>query len=427
MFVLAAVSARAESAACPPPTAVPATEAAREAALRALEVLAGRCAENAEWHGQRGALLLALGRAAEAAESLERAILLAPGHAGARLDYADALAQLGDTDSARALAEELLAYPDVPPAARRHLQARVAAWRQAAAVWQTRTEVGAHLGWESNLNGGPAADSIWLTLPDGIVNLPLAASERPGEGFAALYEAGVSALRPLAGEWRLLLRGQARLRDAAGARTDYLLGQFDASVLRDRGPGALMLQLGQLQQHFGGMRLLDETRFLAQYQWLAPSCRPHVAGDYVVRHFPAAPMLDGTQLGLRLGGRCGDGGWHADAELRLAIDEPQRSGRPGGRQTWSELRVGAGWQGGLYAAHVETSLGAVRDAAGYSPLLDDNRVRHVRRYAIRMELTRALGPRSELVAGIDHFRQRASLTLFELDNLGLYFGARYRY
>lgn len=136
------------SADCPPvPPAVPASFDARIALLRELDSRAAACGLSADWYSLKGALLLANGQVSEAAESLERALLLAPDHAAARVDYADALAELGDVSSARALGEELLALNDLPPPARTHLEARMRVW---GGGWSAGRR---SLSWECRLDG----------------------------------------------------------------------------------------------------------------------------------------------------------------------------------------------------------------------------------------------------------------------------------
>ncbi len=412
---------------CSVPMGVPASQLERQVALHALDLQAGQCTHDADWHAQRGALLLALGRAAEAAESLERAILIAPNHAGARVDYADALALLGDVDSARAMAEALLSQADVPGAARQHLLARLQRWQAAQSAWQFAVMLGAGLAWESNLNGGPADSNLWLTLPEGWLRVQLVPDAQPQSGFAGLYHAAGTALRALASERQLLLRTQLRWRDAAAAYNDYQLTQFDATLVQPHAQGELAAQLSHNEQYFAGARLLGETRLLAQYQWGLSPCSSALGADVAWRRFPSAAILDGDQLALRLGAHCNRAPWRTDAQLRLALDRPDDADRPGGSQRWAELRLGAGWQGERYAARLEFNLDHVADHDGYSPLLGAGRVRTVFRQALRAELTRALDPHWELAASIDYFRQRSSLALFEVDNVGLYFGARYRY
>lgn len=410
-------------------TNLPDEPGARDVALRQLDESAELCAGDAGWFAQRGALLLASGRLAEAAESLERAILLAPDHAGARIDYADALAGLGDYPAAKELARGLLALSSLPPPARQHLQARLHSWEslpdEKPPVWQLGLEVGMHVGWESNLNGAPAADTTLLTLPEGPVRLALAT--RPRQGAAAVFDTQGQALRPLTSDWYLMLHARGRLRDSPAGESDYALGQFDASVMKRLPGGDLALQIARVDQQFGGVHLLAENRLVAQYLWKAQGCRPRLGMDAVQREYPTLGELDGHQLGLRLGLNCSSGSWSLDSDLRLARDHPQGSDRPGGAQRWNELQINGNWRGAQHVVKLEASLGSVRDTDGYSPLLQYNAERHIRRSALRLEVVRPVDAHWEGVASLEHFRQQSNIGLFELNNLGLYLGARYRY
>ena len=433
-FVLWAVllAAPPARAACPPLPATLLHELDdRAAALHRLDAHAQACAGDAAWHAQRGALLLELGRAAEAAEHLERALLLDPLLAGARIDYADALAALGDLDAASELAIGLLRLPDLPATARRHLEARLRHWREAdphaTAPWQRRIEIAAQLGWERNLNGGPAADTILLTPPEGNIELPVAAAQRPRAGAAVQTSAEVQALRPLGDDWSLFLRGHLRLRDAARGDSDYLISSFDAYLLHRRNSQETSLQLTRLDQRFGDRHLLAETRLATQHQWLDYACRPRLGIDVARRDYPATPQLGGAQFGLRVGVMCVQGAWRTDLDLRAAADRPLRAGRPGGGQRWLELQWSATWQGSGYRADASASLGQVHDREGYSPLLENGQAREILRQGVRIELARLLAPQWEAVLSGEHFRQRANLGIFELDNHGLYFGVRHRY
>jgi len=403
----------------------------RAAALYQLDAYAQACAHDASWHAQRGALLLDLGRAAEAAENLERALLLDPRLAGARIDYADALAALGDLSAASELASGLLHLPDLPARARRHLEARLRHWREdgprIATPWRRRIELSAQFGWERNLNGGLAADTIFLTPPEGNVALPIAPSDRPRAGTALQASAEVQALRALGDDWSLFLRGQLRQRDALGGDSDYLVGNFDAHLLHQHNSQETSLQLARIDQRFGDRHLLAETRLAAQHQWLGTPCRPRVGIDAARRDYPATPRLGGAQWGLRIGLMCVQGAWRTDLDLRVAKDNPLRAARPGGAQRWLELQWSTTWQGPDYRAEASASLGHVRDHEGYSPLLDNGEARTILRQSARLELARPLAPRWEAVLAAEYFRQRANLALFELDNHGLYFGVRHRY
>lgn len=406
---------------------LPGSVSGREQALATLQTHAVACARNADWHAQRGALLLALGRYAEAAASLERALFLAPEHAAARIDYADALAALGDLESARSLAQQLLSIADIPPAARDHLTSRLAHWQVSASPWARQLQFGLSAGWESNLNGGPAADSIWITLPEGTFNLPLAASERPRAGLTQLHDLGLAATRAVGADGRLLVRTQWRFRDAPGRRFDYVIAQGDVSRFA---PSALggewMVQAAHLEQALGGRRLFAETRLLAQQEWALLPCAPRLAGDYALRRYATASILDGVQTGVRAAFQCATGPWRFHGELRAARDRSRQALRPGGDQRWTEARMMAGWQDSRRRFEIEAGVARVADASGYSPLLDNGSRRRVRRQTVRLELGHRLDTHWELAFGIEAFRQRSNLALFGFDNHGLYFGARYR-
>jgi hypothetical protein len=73
-----------------------------------------RCQTDAEFLAQLGFLLNAQGRYTEALDHLERALMLNPGLKGAQIDYAVALAGIGDYASALTLVQDLLADPALP-------------------------------------------------------------------------------------------------------------------------------------------------------------------------------------------------------------------------------------------------------------------------------------------------------------------------
>lgn len=407
---------------------VPASREARILMLRELDRYAGVCGSSADWYGLKGALLLANGQAAEAAENLERALLLAPEHAAVRVDYADALAQLGDLSSARALSAELLALNDLPALARIHLEERMRVWRgDELARWKTQFEVGVQIGWESNLNGGPAADTVLLTPPSGAVSLPLDRSQAPEEGGAGLLELKARAFRSVGDAWRLVLGGQVKARDAADGRNDYVLTQLDASLLRERPEGDFIIQFGYMDQSLGHRALLEEERVGAIYQWPGESCRPRVGTDVMQRSYPSAPVLSGRQVGLRAGLLCAGDDWYADASMRFAADWAWRQDRPGGQQAWLELNLSGARQWGASMFKSELAYAQIRDQGGYSVLLDDNASRQLSRYALRFEVLHPVTSHWNASVGLEYFNQRSNIELFQLDNLGVYVGLRYRY
>ena len=236
------------------------SEAERRRALAELERLPAACRGFAGWHARRGALLLALGQPGRAAESLERALLFRPDYPAASMDYAEALAAMGDLDAARQLAQALLQRDDVPVRARMHLEARLTEWRDPGLAWRFSGRFGARLGWESNLNAGPVDDRFELTLPQGVLQVLLGEGDLPREGWASIYDASVTGLRRR-GDVQWLVRTQLRLREAASDDADYLVSQTDVGALRTLldaeqeptgdDPGAQVDKAAELQAKWG--------------------------------------------------------------------------------------------------------------------------------------------------------------------------------
>ena len=152
------------------------------------------CQHHPAWLAQLGHALNRLGRHREAADHLERALLLDPGQHTAHIDYAIALAGVGDTRSAMGLLSQLLATGDeLSPVLRstllrqyERLQALATSSPVQAGVarglgpedepppaWQVRKQAGLTLGHDSNLLGAPGLSSLALTLLEGTIVLPL--------------------------------------------------------------------------------------------------------------------------------------------------------------------------------------------------------------------------------------------------------------
>lgn len=153
------------------------------------------CQHVPDWLAQLGHALNRLGRHREAADHLERALLLAPELQAAHIDYAIALAGVGDRRSAMGLLDQLLAGDEgLEPALRTSLQRQyerllaletspivLASVSQGAgpadapapAAWQLRKQAGLSLGHDSNLLGAPGLSSLALTLLEGTIVLPL--------------------------------------------------------------------------------------------------------------------------------------------------------------------------------------------------------------------------------------------------------------
>src|SRR5699024_9811512 len=127
----------------------------------------------------RGAVLNGLGKYVEAASLLEGALLLEPDLAGAQIDYAEALAGVGEPSAATSLLRGVLARPDVPPETRAYIVRRLNALdivqrfdalvglRSVGEDWHGVASVTVKGGYDTNLNSAPSRSTLGLTLPGG--------------------------------------------------------------------------------------------------------------------------------------------------------------------------------------------------------------------------------------------------------------------
>ncbi len=399
---------------------------------RELVRLAPQCSGQAAYLAYRGAVLNALGRPAEAAALLEQALLLDPLRAGAQIDYAEALAALGDTAAAGALLRDLLARPDVPALLRPQLALRLnaldalPAWSGPGTGWQGGGSLTLRAGRESNLNSAPARDTLTLTLPGGDAVLLLAERFRARAGAAFLAEASGQLIRPLEGGAALQFHGEARLR-ASPSGTGTRQFQAVAAWSQPLTAGEALFSLGATQLHYGGADLYHALRIAASRDWPGGVCRPRLGAEAETRRYPVAPELEGRFLGAGAGLTCSLGLGRLN-RLTLAVrsgrDAAQAS-RPGGDQRHSDLRLAWDRSLGGGRLHVDLLWSQQQDAAGYSPLLENGATRRLERASLRLEYAYPVSPGWALLASLEGMAQRSNLPLFDLSGRAFTLGLRW--
>lgn len=394
---------------------------------RLLDIDLERCANDGPYLAYRGALLLLLDQPEEAAQFLERALMVAPDLAGAQIDYAHALALQGDAASAEALMRSLLARDDLPPGVRGLLEGRMAALRPPS-PWRVAGLLGVRLGRDSNLNGAPARDLIPFSLPDGEGLLLLGDAYRPKAGIARLLDGIVQAQRPLPGGGRFVLRGELRARDTELTANDYQQGDFSASValpwFRD---GDATLAVGSGLVRYGGESLYRGLRAALGRDWAAVPCRPRAALDLEQRRYPSTPMLDGHYAGLTLAAQCALGHGQWGLTLRAGQDQPASDERPGGDQRRTELRLQAAWPLGGGRLEGEIQYASQRDARGYSPLLENDARRWQVRRGARLEWSMPVATRWEAYLAAEYSAQGSNLALFATESRIVWLGVRHAF
>ncbi|WP_280188470.1 tetratricopeptide repeat protein [Delftia sp. PS-11] len=452
---------------CPvqPRYPLPATGAEQQQALEGADAAMPQCLHSAPYYAWRGALQLVLGRAQEAAESLERALLLDPDLPGAQLDYAQALATLGDLSTARELLEQLRQRPDLPVTLRALMQqdSRGAQAQAEAASSYTRVQLSTAWGYDSNLNNAPAASQLALTLPQGSVLLPLDSAYRPRSGSAWLSTAQWQHIRAFDGQALLLsadLRGRAT---AESSRTGYLQGDFAAQWLQaPEAPSQWMARVAWGRLEFGSEHWLTTQRASLQHQWrLSPAgqegalatgnvCRATLGLDLENRQYPISPELDGRYLGGAASLFCTPAaqaapvavesaeaagwasGWslaHYGLQLRWGQDHARSSTRPGGRYDRLELSLGGEARLGRLRLGADYSWTRQGDKDGYSPLFDNNLRRNTLRQGLRLTVSQPLADpawRGALAfVSLEASRQQSNIAAFAMRQRAISAGLRW--
>lgn len=402
------------------------------------------CQNQPDWLTHLGQRLLDQGRYPEAADHLERALLLAPQHAGAALAYSIALAGLGDLPSALQLLTQLTRRPDLHATDRQALlaaQVRMAETPLPQLVgnspigWVQRQSAGLRVGYDNNLLGAPRLSNLTLTLPGGDATLPLDAAGQPRPGN---YQ-------------RADLRLEATHTQASGRRTDVALGlqhrsspalpSTDTTQLEwvlDTQPATqtsgAWANLGQSSLHTQGGTRYHTSGAAAGWAWAGTgTCQPRLGLEWQNRRLASNPMLSGSYRGAVASWGCQlakpaasrsawlPGSWHLSA--RLGADHPYQATRPGGTQHTSALRATLRWP--LWVAEAE--LQHTQDTVGYSPLLANNRVRHTTRGLMRVERfvpLQHISPGLYATVGLELYSQHSNLALFKINSASVYAAVR---
>ncbi len=418
-------------AACPGEAGepIPRDRAALERLDTELAQAGAQCDTQPLFLAYRGAVLLALGRPADAATALELALLLNPDLPVAQIDYARALTQLGDRASAAAIWRSLLARSDVPTHLREEIRWRLLALDHVPAdstVWRHQGELGLRVGYDTNLNSATSAREITLTFPGINVTVPVADTVQPVEGPAAWVDGSWRGSRALAGDRELEVRATVRLRGApTGSGVSYRQADLEATGHQRVEGGAWSLAIGADDVLYGGAHLLQSFRTSLVRTWVGNACGRRAGAEAEMRRYPSDTVLDGRYAGITAGLACrpyGDLGLGLVA--RAGLDDPVHT-RAGGQQVLFDLRAQVTRT--LFAPGVlQASLywQGSRDRASYSPLLANGAPRSVQRTTLGLEWSRPIWPGWQGTVGMDAVRQSSNLRLFELQGLTVQTGLK---
>lgn len=441
--------------ACPAPlfgADVPIGKDAIRTELLALAGLAEACDMRADFHAHRGGLLLSAGWPQEAAIALEKALLLNPELAGAQLDYAQALVQLGQRQQARDLVSQVAQRPDIEPGLKQWLQEglspgtalpRENAAREGLlapeAGWSWAGIVQSGMGHENNLASATHTASLTLYLATGPVEVPLADTERPKSGMAAKVLAATQGVRAV-GDGQLRLNAAVQGRRAAGAVVaDNQLAEAGLAYAWPLGPGIVSGALGLHSFVQTGVYNYKDQVYSLKYEplptWMG--CKWSGALSRTEQQYINSPSLDGHYDHFRLESACrpaASARLVAPAEtiagLSVGRDHPLRPDRPGGIKNRLEL----------YARHeAPLTLPGLRrpgtltawaryshsqDEKVFSTLLGDAPT-HTHRQDFGLGMWWPVQPGWSVGLDVESTLQKSSNTLLNIRNSSIYGGVRW--
>ncbi len=419
------------------------------------------CQHQPHWLALLGHQLNQQGQYLEASKHLERSLMLDSANTDAQIDYAIALAGLGDKASALALLQDLLQSPELPAPLRAALteqQARLNAADQAQTGpgrWQTRAQLSAIFGRDSNLLGAPNLDSLALTLGNTTQILPLEKSFMAKAGSYHRSEAVFHARHQnsLGPQWDLLAslreRGSASVAQAKSSQYELIAERSTTHQSPDtRLPGHyLRVTLAGLTTPQSGdytVQGLAAGWGKASHAENTANCQWRAGAELQARHYGSNASLSGRYTGLSLSATCQTSlasshgaqplQWHAS--LRGGVDHPQSPQRAGGQQTQATLFVQVQaparvfWDDAQGMWRLSGEWASSQDQQAYSPLLQSGEPRKINKKAIRLDFNKNLPTLFtkhawQMLAGIEWVEHTSNIQLFGLRSWGPYIGLRY--
>ena len=383
------------------------------------------CLDDAGYLAWYGAVLNALGEIDAATVRLERALMLAPDMVAARVEYAVALGRSAHWAEAADLADQLLAEPGLPQGLRDNLKSLRSYWAlQLPGFWGS---VQLLVGYSSNLNGAPLQNAHSLTLDDQRLQLTLSPADSRRASTVTLAELAGGYESRLASGDRLYATSVLRARHSGMyADTDYQ--QFDTAF---NWVGAASAARFNRMIGFGAQSLQSElalttVRAGTTYEYATARCVLQSGVDVEFRHYPQRRTLDGVAPGLTLASRCElDDRTTLQPGLQLRAERDMaRRDRPGADQQRIELT--ASLRRDVLGGWLESSASYQwqSDRDGYSPLLENNSIRHTRKTLAKLEYRYPFQAGWLATAGYNWARQTSNLSLFATGEQSIWLGLR---
>lgn len=432
------------------------------------------CAESASLYWQKGVALRRMGRVELAAEALERALMVNPALAGAMLEYALLMEQVGELASAESLYEELLSRYEPPAAVGDFLRSRLSELRRRVAVLAAANQPlpsagrkhraplgsaevsmgnklgvshepnrsgvlskhtgqwGVGLAFDSNLNSAPRVSGITLTTIDGPLTLEFAKTDRPKaaatpqtEGAYRYQEAWGNRI-----EWFLQTRAYARAAPNAAQNLQY--GELSAGLDHRLMQHTVTHQIEGQWLRFGqatGSEVFRYTGALkSNLDYLSWRCLVTEGFEIDVRAYPLQPTLDGKSATLLGKMSCASNALAWETWARIGYDQARTRSRAGGNQHRGELGLGLLSDFETHFNRLSLIASVVSDQDGYNPLIQNGKKRFYGRVTTVLERGLKLkDPSWVWLWSLTYNDQRSSIDLFDIRSWSIASTWRYRY
>jgi len=390
-----------------------------------------QCLLSSEFFSLYGAAQLNTGQLSEAMESLERALLLDPSNGAALIDYSEALLSDGQLFAALEANALLQAREDLPDTLKPQIEQRQREW--SALTRQTSWQLDLLGGYDDNLNGAPDEDLVTLTLSGQPILLTLNDEYQAASGpfLTARLQARHRRLSP---DFQDTFQGQIRGRRSNNSASDVL--QAVARFNRLDGSGRRNQQWGAGVNHllFSGRPLFtgSDVRYQFQFESIA-GCRPYLGSALQHQVWHEQRRLDGLEAKASLGSGCTlrtASPQRINVEASVLYNAGLSGNRLGGsRDGW---QLTADWQVALRRGVLSAQLNHtyLLDGQGFSPLLEYNARRNVRRSSVLLQYSekfRWLGDSTQFLINFYHQDQNSNLGVFRTEDTSLEIGVRWQF
>ena len=402
------------SAQCPKP------EQWQKASLAELNSFLLACDEVASFHARRGTLLLTVGQIEEAAVALEAMLAQVLERPDIEPALKGKLGQLGQLQKAET----------------KHTHPPNKAQTQAAySVWQWSAMAQTALGRETNLNSATYTDSLTLMLSNGPVTIGLSDSAKPMAGNAlksslvvqGFTKAGYGGIA--LGELSVLASGSNKYAlGKAGQSLDVVENNSTAEALikyslpmqAGAASGQWQMAVGGTQFWQGSSSAYSDNGAHLKFSWdtLGKACKLAPSFGASRQHFPLSSSLNGVYSYVRIELGCREETHETQLALGAGFDKASSSTRPGGDKHRKELLL-------RHERYVGSALSQAQLSSWFRYLLG-NLITSSHRtdwgigYWVPVQKSWSAGLNLEATS------QRSNNTLFNLRNLGVYLGLRWR-